>query len=105
MIYHIQEHTIACIADDDLSYAVKQRMVEKGVPIVSTRPHGKSFSEMLSERLKCLGTGSAHREAYNELAAMKRHGASAAEIEKRILELTKGSAVPASPSTSEGNAT
>src|SRR5947209_4907903 len=72
MIYDIHEHSVACIESDDLSYAVKKRMFDEGVPIVSVRPPGENILEKAKRVLSCLDRDKQKfAAAYNEIRAMK----------------------------------
>lgn len=88
MIYHVNDRLVVKIEDDRLSYALKKRMREAGVPVVRELPPGKNILEQAIEELINIGMDVDElAKAHEELKQMYEIGMSRTAIEERLGEL------------------
>jgi hypothetical protein len=89
-IYDLKERMTIRVEDDRLSYALKQRMRESGVPIVRELPPGKNVLEKAVAELMEIGMdGEQLSEAHEELKDMKERGAGEEAIENRLKDIKR----------------
>jgi hypothetical protein len=88
VICNVRKHTAVVIEDDEIALAIKQRMLEAGVPVLSELPPNKTLLQRAAEQLSDSTLGPvAYANAYNEIRAMVIAGRNVDEIENRITEI------------------
>jgi hypothetical protein len=85
MIYDIVDFSVVSFDNDELSYAIKARMRNGGVPILKELPPGENIMEKAIRELMDLDMDDdTFGRAYEELRQLKKAGMSAETIQQRL---------------------
>jgi hypothetical protein len=91
MIFDLRDRLLVRIEDNDFSYALKKRMLGRGVPLVRELPPDAIVLEHVLEVLASTGMDTDEiNDAFDELKTMHESHMSSEAIEKRLAETKNG---------------
>ena len=87
-IYNTKTHSTVRICDDRLALAIIRKMIEAGRPILSEKPPGQYFSEIVLQQTVLANRSIEEtREILRELVCLERQGSSNEELVRRFEQI------------------